>query len=202
LGTDADTKQVSVPLPVTSGGTVCKPPSLSPHSLGYVYESRLLGSSPFWITGLGVYIRRLHLIPRIDPPTPLRNPRSKQHNPTLHHLQKHAWEPISRKQKERGTIKLTRGSPTHRLPRPRRPPPRSLLRQARRPACCFHGPGLKPLFPTNRYLIPRRGGTHVQQTRQSLEARESEGEESKAQMITLKPYTMFLCVRRCYCCVW
>jgi hypothetical protein len=141
-------------------------------------------------------------IPRIDPPTPLRNPRSKQHNPTLHHLQKHAWEPISRKQKERGTIKLTRGSPTHRLPRPRRPPPRSLLRQARRPACCFHGPGLKPLFPTNRYLIPRRGGTHVQQTRQSLEARESEGEESKAQMITLKPYTMFLCVRRCYCCVW
>ncbi|KAI4748012.1 hypothetical protein E4T50_01720 [Aureobasidium sp. EXF-12298] len=50
-----------------------------------------------------------------------------------------------------------------RFPRPRRPPSRSLLRQARRPACRFHGPGLKPLpFPTIR--IPKReGGNYVQQ---------------------------------------
>jgi hypothetical protein len=159
LGTDADTKQVSVPLPVTSGGTVCKPPSLSPHSLGYVYESRLLGSSPFWITGLGVYIRRLHLIPRIDPPTPLRNPRSKQHNSTLHHLHKHAWNQLAENRKNENN--QTNKRPTHRLPRPRRPPPRSLLRQARRPACCFHGPGLKLVFPTNPILDTKEGRKHM-----------------------------------------
>lgn len=81
------------------------------------------------------------------------------HNPLILHTISLEPQDRKRKRKEREEPrKLTTIFPTNRLPRPRRPPPRSLLRQARGPACCCHGSGLKlSSFPSISIPLERRG---------------------------------------------
>jgi hypothetical protein len=77
-----------------------------------------------------------------------------------HYTIQQSFTQYSRNRKTEGEIerekkhnkKTDKRTFTYRLPRSRRPPPRSLLRQARGPACCCHGSGLKlSRFRQHRY---------------------------------------------------
>jgi hypothetical protein len=90
--------------------------------------------------------------PTKPPPDTRHDIRSNQHNSAttqstdLTHNIPGTARQKEKKKRERRTTKTDNIFPTNRLPRPRRPPPRSLLRQARGPACCCHGSGLKLLL--------------------------------------------------------
>lgn len=157
LGTDVWNQQVSVLLLVTFGGTVCNTLLLLLYSPIRKHEYDCLDSLDI-STWSGPYTTILRPSLRQT----RRDIRSNPHNSILpSHPSTDPRTPLGDCKTDTDTERRNNKRLTevkYRLPRPRRPPSRSLLRQARGPACCCHGSGLNlSLFRQHRYQLERRG---------------------------------------------